>query len=361
MKQRMRILALESRWAKTVRDQDAVLAALPAEQRRQAMERNLARFRELQNMKDDLMAPRPFPAGDRSCVVHDEPIFGENNPPETDQLLYHYTRVATLPKIRRSGSLRFRPLFEMNDPHEALESHAFATGLIGSASEPLKLTPEESALFEASDWVEEINAARRKVKVGAFSMDVLPDLADVEPEAADDIVPRRIFGKRGFAHPRMWAQYADEGRGVCLILNYDELKIAVSDSVGKRCAWGLGPVSYENAEHDMSLGFLDARHLLREGASATLLKNFEQSLLTKHEDWSDEAEFRFFVMDGTPDHWTVPIAKDVIAGLIVGPQFDDVRHLRNVRAFARSFGISGRVRRLRWTHGRPELGPVLLS
>lgn len=85
-----------------------------------------------------------------------------------------------------------------------------------------------------------------------------------------------------------------------------------------------------------------------------MLKNFEDSLLTKHADWAHEAEFRFFIMDGSPEAVLVPITKRVIVGLILGPMFDP-RHLRNVRAFANTFGVAHRVRWLRWTHGRAEL------
>jgi hypothetical protein len=42
-------------------------------------------------------------------------------------------------------------------------------------------------------------------------MDVFPNVDDVDVEVAGTIVPNRIFASRGFAHPRMWAQYADNG------------------------------------------------------------------------------------------------------------------------------------------------------
>ena len=166
-----------------------------------------------------------------------------------------------------------------------------------------------------------------------------------------------MFANRGFAHPRMWSQYADDGQGVCLVLNYEALEKAVARSVGGRYPWGRGAVSNGDLRHELSLGFYDARDLLDKGPSEAVLQNFEESLLTKHQDWSHEAEFRFFVMDGTDDDWVVPLSDDVVAGVIVGPRFRGVNRSRNVRAFSRSFGAAHRVRQLHWTHGRPELVP----
>jgi hypothetical protein len=65
-------------------------------------------------------------------------------------------------------------------------------------------------------------------------------------------------------------------------------------------------------------------------------------------------------MDGTDEPWwSVPIDDKVVAALILGPAFDDDLHTE-LRDFAEAFEISGMVRRLEWTHGRPELERVVL-
>ena len=337
-----------------MRSADAALSGATIERVREVMDRHLPAWQEIQALREQLSAPHTYPEGDVSCLICDEPVFGEHNPPEPDDYLYHYTRAWTLPKIRKNRSLRFRSLREMNDPQESLASNAFGMGLMGGPDESLQITPEEDALFKARDWSSEINRARSDIKVGAFSMDVLPDLADVDPDQAEYSVPRRLAASRGYAHPRMWAQYGDLGRGVCLVLDHEMLEGAVKASTGGRCAWGYGGVNYRPIEHELSLGFFDVRDLLQSGVGSTLLKNFEGSLLTKHADWAHEAEYRFFVMDGSPAPWFVPITKGVIVGLVLGANFDP-RHLRNVRAFAQTFGISHRVRMLLWASGRAGL------
>lgn len=360
MATRMRILALEARLRRAVVDGDADLTGLAQGEVREAMDKHAAAWQDIQALHDEESASRPYPEGDVCHIFLDEPVFGEHNPPEPDVLLYHYTRAWTLTKIKSKRSLRFVPLSAMNDPQEALYSYAFMMGLRGSPGEPLQITSDEDALFRATDWFTEINQARRDVKVGSFSMDVLPDLADVDPEQADGTVPRRLAANRGFAHPRMWAQYGDLGRGVCLVLNHNLLEQAVKTSTGDRVSWGYGAVNYEPIEQPASLGFFDIRDLLRSGADATVLKNFEDSLLTKHADWAHEAEFRFLVMDGSSEPWSVPISPDVVVGLVLGPEFN-LSHLRNVRAFADTFRISHRVRLLQWSSGRAQLHPVAIK
>lgn len=353
----MRIAVMSERVSKAVRDMDSELVGLGLDEAQAALAPHLAVWEEIEAMRGQLTADAGFPVGDSCCIVHDDPVFGELNPPNPDGLLYHYTRAWTLPKIRKTRALRFRALRHMNDPHEALFSLAFQSGLMGRAGTPLVLSAAEAAAFDVTDWAAEINAARRNVKVGSFTMDHWPDLSDVEPDAAEFVVPRRVAARRGYAHPRLWAQYADNSSGVCIVLRWERVREAVetyATTAAVPAAWG--EVSYD-LSNDLSLGFFDARDLLRDGPSATILKNFETSLLPKHADWGHEAEFRFLVMDGSPDDLYLQLPDDAVAGLVLGPRFDP-KHARNVDAFTRTFGIKSRLRGLHWTNGRAELVPL---
>jgi hypothetical protein len=55
---------------------------------------------------------------------------------------------------------------------------------------------------------------------------------------------------------------------------------------------GSGGSDIRGRDRRVDPSFFDARDLVRSGAESALLKNLETSLLTKHEDWSNEAEFR---------------------------------------------------------------------
>lgn len=355
---RMRLLVLESQLAADVGRHEAGVTG-PAEGT-DGLEQFRAQWEEIEAIRASLDDELPYPDGDASCLVHDEPVFGERNPPGPDDYLYHYTRAFTLPMIRKSRSLRFRSLKFMNDPHEAMDSRAFGMGLIGSAGDDLQLSPQDNETFVGTDWSAEINRIRRDIKVGCFSMDAIPDLAAVDPLAAAQSVPPRLYAHRGFAHPRMWSQYADDSCGVCIVLRRDDLESAVAEFVDGRWPWGHGAVDYTVAENELSLGFFDVRTLIRDGAHEALLNSYEESILTKHADWAHEAEFRFFVMDGAEGVVDVPITESAIEGVVLGPRFNSRKHLRYVAPFARDFEVVGRVRHLSWTHGRPELRRVVL-
>jgi hypothetical protein len=131
MTTRMQILVLEARLGRAVRAEEAALNGAAIEKVREVMDKHLPAWQEIQTLREKLSAPHSYPEGDVTSLICDEPVFGEHNPPEPDEYLYHYTRAWTLPKIRKNRSLRFGPLGEMNDPQEALESNAFGMGLMG--------------------------------------------------------------------------------------------------------------------------------------------------------------------------------------------------------------------------------------
>lgn len=357
-KERFRLMVLRERIARAVREDESRCGSSSSELR-VALDEHAHTWAELDEVEAQLEGNSDYPDGDSSCRVHDDPVFGERNPPDPSTLLYHYTRARALAPIGRGRCLRFRPLAAMNDPQEALFTTGFQTGLLGRPGEDLVLTAAEAAVFNATDWTSAINQTRRSVKVGAFSTDVAPDVSDVDPEHPELSVPRRIAALRGFAHPRMWAQYGDDGRGACLVFDLAVLRDDVRRFTEARgITWAYGDVVYQSVGVEQNLGFFDARRLVHDGVGATLLANFADSFLAKHPDWAHEQEFRFLVADGTSESLDVPISNDAVVGLVLGPAFNPRQHLRYVRTFARRFGVEGGVRALHWTCGRAELAPV---
>lgn len=296
------------------------------------------------------------------CEIHDNPVYGLNNPPEPGAYIYHYTGMEKLQKIADSQSLRFGSFSTMNDPHEALDVHQhwmFArtdTRTISEQDSP-PLTVEEWQSFRETDWNEEINRIRRQVKVGSFSMDLEPNLRDFEIDNnAPESVALRLHGSRGFAHPRMWAQYAADSSGVCLIFDCGDLTETFQAKCDdERCNYAFGPVTYAPAATGPRLRTTDIRLLLDEGARGAILANYETALLEKHDDWSHEAEYRFLVIDEPDEAFWLPITRDHIAGLIVGPKFDPNEHGAAVDEFLSRFEIRWQPQQLQWTHGSCEL------
>ena len=100
------------------------------------------------------------------------------------------------------------------------------------------LTKEENDRFESTDWTREINDVRRQVKVGSFALDGDGDLRSIytDEQLIPHLVADRLHGVRGFAHPRMWAQYADNSRGVCVVFD--------STRSSKRSSHSVAPVAW---------------------------------------------------------------------------------------------------------------------
>jgi Protein of unknown function (DUF2971) len=324
-------------------------------------------YQEVADLEAAIEAHVPV-EGTSNCLAHDDPIFGSNNPPSTSMYLYHYTRVLTLPKIGR-GALRFGAYSTMNDPWESLDVHPTEMGLISSGQstisrrDPLMLTTGEKDRFESTDWTYEINNVRRQVKVGSFSADGDGDLRSLHTREhfRPHSVADRLQGMRGFAHPRMWAQYADNSHGICIVFRREALIAAFeSQCQSGNLAYALGPVDYASPDYGMSLGFIDIGMLLEHGGRGVIIDNYESALLSKHEDWSHESEFRLLVIDEPSNAFMLPIGPECVAGVVVGPRFDVARHGRYVKAFARRFAIKGQVRKLDWTHGNCALSLVAL-
>jgi hypothetical protein len=131
--------------------------------------------------------------------------------------LYHYTsREGAFEHILQTQTLRIAPFIHMNDPREAMDWKITMARFSGY---PQSQVDADGAEFNA--------ALKRRSKVVCFSED---DLAAAAPP---DLA-------RGWAHPRMWAQYAGNHTGACLI--FDKEALAAGMSVALRPAACSSPL-----------------------------------------------------------------------------------------------------------------------
>ena len=110
------------------------------------------------------------------------------------ELLYHYTKACRgLEYILKDGTVRVSPFGTMDDPREAKE---WTVTVVTS-------DPTYGGI-DLNEISREFNDhLKRKVKVACFT-------ADAERKTE----PATILA-RGWAHPRMWASYADDHAGLC--------------------------------------------------------------------------------------------------------------------------------------------------
>lgn len=232
----------------------------------------------------------------------------ENVTSET-QFVYHYTKARTaLDYILRNRSLRFGPYNRTNDPKES-KNWQFDFG-----------TNEERDLgkYSMKALSEHLSSGlKRKTKLACFSMDSTP----LTGNHLNDIY------KRGFCKPRMWAQYAENHTGVCLVFDFKKLSKLVALAADKSLLLS-GPVEYVNRNMLRRLNSPDDQQYVinidyleqvgkDEYIRAHLATHYHRLFFEKMLDWRDESEWRYVVFSESDDDLIVDI-ENSLTGIIFG-------------------------------------------
>ncbi|MBX9894500.1 MAG: DUF2971 domain-containing protein [Nitrosomonas sp.] len=250
--------------------------------------------------------------------------FPRSWPKAADSYLYHYTRAETaLTKILPNRTLRASPFVDMNDPRE---SKAWGFSPIGYKSGDLESQKDDDRINELRrvDAQKATELAQQSTRVLCFSQDDL-----MRRSSSDSEHP---IG-RGFANSAMWAHYAGNHSGVCLVFDATLLASAITewyeegDHAVRRTGWMFpGNVEYLDREHDLT--FVrgspyvfepDVRSLRMETLSH-VGRHYRELFLQKSLDWKYENEYRYvFWAEGTEPLY-VPF-KDALTGIVVGENF----------------------------------------
>jgi hypothetical protein len=253
--------------------------------------------------------------------------------------LAHYTTASTaFEHILPSGQLRMSPYRLMRDPAENKEGPSLATQLpnLPNASEALG-----SALVIASE-------VHQSARLASLTHDAM--------EYADGI--HDVFGC-AWARPRLWEQYADQHRGVCLVFHRPPFE----DLVGKHLAAGTyysGEVAYRPSGYAGSEGkkltdrrIFDPRST-REAVLDHVQSHYEDFFFLKTDDWKSEHEYRVVVLDQKDDFSFIPIGGSV-ASVILGETFPSWQ-IPGALAACHAVGIP--LMSIGWYGGRPVLHEV---
>jgi len=166
---------------------------------------------------------------------------------------------------------------------------------------------------------------------------------------------------RGFCRPRMWAQYADKHKGVCLIFDREQLRVAIEASVEASSRLFRGSVVYRNRSQAQPLinnhFLLDFDSIRGRGLDNTIREHvsryWRELFFEKAEDWRDEREFRWVVWDTNHEQHFVGFEK-ALRGIIVGPDFDESSG-PDLHRYREEYDLQ--VAQLRWKNGVPEVVP----
>jgi len=206
-----------------------------------------------------------------------------DDPAVSPDLLFHYTRGNTaVEHILGKRKLRLSPMGLTNDP---LEFKDWSFVLVGSGLPPNGIDSKHfQSEFELNKVIKE------RAKLACFT-------ADSEQITS---APNEVL-RRGFARSRMWGQYGEENRGVCLVFSktgfrqqFSALKKVEEDRVYE------GPVCYK----DFSREAIGARTLngdklkempIGEYVVGHLDEHYKELFLEKAQDYRDENEYRFIL------------------------------------------------------------------
>jgi hypothetical protein len=221
--------------------------------------------------------------------------------------LFHYTsRETALEHILPTRRLRFGRLPRTNDPREFAPVWFTIAGHVGDDDElttrsPFELIEEASALL------------RDSVHLLCFTLD--------QPSA------RGFAGRYGNGpeRARMWAQYAGNHTGVCLVFDKDRLIQAAVDQFKSSPGRSLlhSEVTYSpEGEHPRMATLLqpEAEQDLRAFIEGMVERQPRELFFTKDWDWASESEYRVLLRGDTREEEFLDVG-DALEAVIAGPRF----------------------------------------
>jgi len=170
---------------------------------------------------------------------------------------------------------------------------------------------------------------------------------------------------RAYARPRMWDQYGDKHRGVCLVFDRAALDAAITASLSPLGLLWSGEVTYDNAALASAvvtaneLRLPPGRDVTEEELTMLIVEHLAEHqkvlLFTKMADYKDERELRYVVHDNTEEPYVWADFADALHAVVLGEAFPDDKVQRASDA-AIAAGIA--IRRMRWGPYGPRVVPI---
>jgi Protein of unknown function (DUF2971) len=257
--------------------------------------------------------------------------------------VYHYTTLAAaLEHILPTRKLLLSPFSTMRDPRESRQWGIMGIGYSDGKNDSLR---EDTDRW--NEFNRQLQERKSLMKVLSLTRD---DPAEREQVSA-------AFG-RGFAHPRLWEQYANNHHGVCLCFDLDTLIDELSNGLASIGQPDHGPVVYEDAVIASNALTVTTDELRARGVPAAVSdhvrKHIGELFFTKLKDWETEREYRFVIEADHPDPIYVRV-KRALRAVILGAEVSRVYE----PAFGAICDPAGvHVLRVNWVHAYPHLAKI---
>jgi hypothetical protein len=178
-----------------------------------------------------------------------------------------------------------------------------------------------------------------------------------DPDVVLD-TPFSIFD-RGLAHPRMWAQYAENHKGVCLIFEKEKLANRIKMELGQKGTIYTGPIVYSNLmwPEDNEAFEFDYDEIGKAGLAKYVdlhVEKYHNNLFFhKARDWSHEWEYRFILRGSSASYEYVSI-EDSLVAICIGADFSQ-KSEPFIKEACKKLDIYGV--RIFWRNGHPIILP----
>jgi hypothetical protein len=251
----------------------------------------------------------------------------------------HYSRAVHLEKILKEKCVRFGPVSELNDPRES------SLGWIDTCGYGHEVNNKKWK--EASDLKESIGKNLRLFCTTHIGEDVSNII---------DTIESKTYGK-----PRMWAQYGDNSKGFCVILNKNNLTREIQLQTKNQAHIISGEIEYFDwlslVGGSATIEYGEGIRLVKDGVFDLINSNqmLKSLYFKKSFDWKAEAEFRWLIYSESEKDILVPI-HNAIKAVVLGWKFPTSRY-QEVKDYCSTLGCSCFI--LDYQHPKYQLIKIL--
>lgn len=253
------------------------------------------------------------------------------------QYLYHYTSFeVAVENILDTGKVRFSPFIKTNDP---LENKSWL--LDWSANLGVQ-NPNFEMITQRRELINEFLS--ENCKTLCFTKEFY--------DSNNQLV-------EGFEHPRMWAQYGNNHKGVSLVFDKDLMDKAIKTQLGENKKLFSGEVFYTEDFHNFTT-LLGKFNINFSGMSEEDLISYvynsipevKDIFMMKRRDWESESEFRYVIADKDKGFLTFDF-KDSLKYIVLGSEINLKIYYPVLKLFMDKYKI--RIGRMSWQNGLPYL------
>lgn len=256
---------------------------------------------------------------------------------ESDDALFHYTSLSTaIEYILESGKLKLSSLKDTNDPQEYkfMFLNAMAWGDILEKIQD-QINNEHTVMDRQ---------LRYDSRIGCFCTNSKSDSR---------------YEIYAYAKSRMWSQYSDKHKGICLVFSKNEINNFIKSQIGEGDMFYAEEVEYRYKQRiDSRIKNIDGNLLDKMGCEEYtrfhINRFYKQLFFSKNHDYKDESEYRIVVLkkNGNFDYINI---ETLLKGIIIGDKcpsiYDDL-----IIKFSKKYSVN--ARRLYWSDWAPHLLPI---